>query len=217
MQVIPTVNAPNLEEATRQFEVIKSFLPSGNWIQIDVVDGIFSPKKTWGDPEEFKNLKTQIADLQSYHFEIHLMVQESGKAADEWLAAGADRIIVHLESKIEPFLVLGRCNLNNREAMVAVTLETPINKLESYFPCVYFFQILAVSPGPAGQKFDIKVLDKIRELRAKVPNAKIEVDGGITPEIARQVKEAGADMIVSASYVLNSSDPKRAYEELSGI
>jgi ribulose-phosphate 3-epimerase len=79
------------------------------------------------------------------------------------------------------------------------------------------FQVLAVQPGPSGQPFLSSVLEKIRFLREEHPDATIEVDGGINLETAKLVKEFGADTIVSSSYIFNSPDPKRAYQELSAV
>jgi ribulose-phosphate 3-epimerase len=77
--------------------------------------------------------------------------------------------------------------------------------------------VLAVLPGAAGQKFLSEDLEKIMVLRQASPSAIIEVDGGMNPETARLVKTAGADTIVSASYIFGSGDPKKAYEELRKI
>jgi ribulose-phosphate 3-epimerase len=80
------------------------------------------------------------------------------------------------------------------------------------------YQVLAVHPGLAGQKFLPSVLNKIRFLKKNAPDGiVIEVDGGITPETAKLAKEAGADIAVAASYIFNSDDSRAAYEELKGI
>ena len=74
--------------------------------------------------------------------------------------------------------------------------------------------ILAVEPGISGQEFQDNQLEKIRVLREKIPNAKIEVDGGINIRNAFDIKQAGADILVSSSYIWNSGNPKEAYELL---
>jgi len=79
------------------------------------------------------------------------------------------------------------------------------------------YQVLAVDPGPAGQKFSPTVLEKIRFLRNFSPNAKIEVDGGITPEVAREVGAAGANVVVSATYIFGSKNPEKAYKKLKKV
>lgn len=79
------------------------------------------------------------------------------------------------------------------------------------------FQVLAVEPGPAGQKFLPFATEKVRFIREALPDAIIEVDGGMDLETARRVKDAGADTITSSHYIFDSADPKKAYEELSAI
>ncbi len=78
-------------------------------------------------------------------------------------------------------------------------------------------QFLAVTPGFSGQKFQENVLEKIRTLRARDPRVIIEVDGGITLDVARRVKEAGANVLVSSSYIWNSSNPKEAFRALQEV
>ena len=82
---------------------------------------------------------------------------------------------------------------------------------------VVYFQVLAVDPGRAGQGFQPVVLEKIKLLRQKAPNAKIEVDGGINLKTAALVKGAGADIVVSASYILNSDNPAERYRQLQSL
>jgi ribulose-phosphate 3-epimerase len=101
--------------------------------------------------------------------------------------------------------------------MLAINPETAVNELIPYLKFFNHFQILGVNPGKAGQEFRSEVLEKIKFLRERSKSATIEVDGGVTPEVVRLVKKFGVDIIVSASYIFNSPDPKKAYEELQGI
>ncbi len=77
--------------------------------------------------------------------------------------------------------------------------------------------LLAVDPGSSGQQFNEITLDKIEQLRRKGFGGKIIVDGGINPETAKKVKSAGADVIISASYIWNNISPGKGYEELKAI
>jgi len=79
------------------------------------------------------------------------------------------------------------------------------------------FQVLAVNPGPAGQKFQHQALDKIRFLRSHYPESVIEVDGGINEETAHLARKAGADIVTSASYIFSSDDPAAAYQKLLAV
>jgi ribulose-phosphate 3-epimerase len=103
------------------------------------------------------------------------------------------------------------------EVMISSKPESISEELVPYFRQFAAFQVLAVQPGREGQKFLSFVTEKIRFLREELPDATIEVDGGMDPDAALRVKEVGADMIVSSSYIFNAADPKKAYEELCAI
>lgn len=221
MQVIPVINAPDFKAAEKFIKMASSFLPPvGGWIHIDVGGGKFSSIKTWDKPEEFLIIKSQWPQIKT---EVHLMMVDPLNCFKAWLQAGAKRIIVHLETLPEDYKISSDRRLfddfkkYNAELMLAIEPETSVEKLFPYLDEIHYFQILAVKPGRAGQMFDLLVLEKIRLLRQKASNAKIEVDGGINPETAKLAKEAGADIVVSASYIFNSADPAAAYNNLETI
>ncbi len=192
---------------------------------MDVEDGVFTPNVTWNNLEEFSHLASELPMLR---FEIHLMVANPEQIIEGWLKNGAERVIVHLETMSNPHLILeaaqnyGRpTTIDGERVMLAINPGTSAEALLPYLnpPAGGFtaFQILAVPPGPSGQRFDESVLEKIKFLRERAPNAIIEVDGGINPETAKLAKEAGANILVSTSYIMNSPDPRGAYEELKRV
>jgi len=212
MLVIPAINSPSFEDAKEK--ILKAAEFSG-WIHIDVVDGKFAPNVTWGNPEDFLKLKTKNLKL---NIEVHLMVVNPEQALGAWLKTGrVKRIIVHLESMKNAEEIILKCKAASAEVMLAVSPNTNAEKLLPYIGKFKEFQILAVSPGLAGQKFLPEILDKIKFLREHTPGVTIEVDGGINADTAKLVKEEGADIVVSASYIFGSLNPKRAYEELKNV
>ncbi len=182
-----------------------------SWAHLDVEDGVFTPSVTWRHLEEFSFLTSELPML---HFEVHLMVANPEQVIEGWLKNGAERVIVHLEAMDNPHLILETVKKVGGEVMLAINPGTSAEMLIPYINSFPAFQILAVSPGPSGQEFDESVLEKIKFLRERAPNAIIEVDGGINPETAKSAKEAGANILVSTSYIMDSPDPKGAYEEL---
>ncbi len=225
MQVIPAINCVEPECVVEKVAAAKKFLPKDGWLHIDVADARFTFNKTWGNPEGFKLLKKKHPDIQ---FEIHLMVEEPERAIPDWLEAGAERVIVHLEAltkregsiEVDPKRiewVYAKCAEYGAEAMLAINPETPVEELLAAGGKFLEFQILAVHPGLAGQKFLPLMLEKVKFLRIKLPHAKIEVDGGVNEEIAKLVKDAGADIVTSASHIFESRDPKAAYETLKSL
>lgn len=211
MTIIPAINCQNIDDVRERVKVANDL--DADWVHIDVSDGRFTFNKSWGDAGAWPKLAGELK------VEVHLMVEEPEKEINAWLDAGVKRIIVHLETiNDETFSELKRKTSKKKvELMLAVNPETPAENLKPYFGKVSEFQVLAVYPGPSGQKFLPLVADKIKFLRREMPDATIEVDGGINEETARIAKSAGADIVVSASYIFGSADPKRVYEKLKAI
>lgn len=219
LHVIPSINCPSrdFQCVERKVRLAESF---STWAHLDIADGAFTFAKSWNDPEAWGRLYTKLT------LEVHLMLVDPMTAFEEWLKAGAKRIIVHVESLDElarrhggsafaRARELGRLAAQGGASfMLAINPETPAYRLTPFLGMFSEFQILAVHAGPAGQRFLPIVIPKIQWLREHAPDATIEVDGGIVPETARLVREAGADIVVAGSYTLGSEDPKGAYEEL---
>lgn len=213
MTVIPVINCPNEECAREKIRIVSGFLREDDWIHVDVADAVFTFHKTWGGPTEWANLGLK------FNLEVHLMVEEPEKKIEDWIAAGAKRLIVHFETVSENSAsrILDIARKKRVEVMLASNYYTTTVQLWPYLKPFSHFQVLAVEPGPAGQKFLPVVLQKIKFLRNVAPNANIEVDGGINPETAKKVKAAGANIITSDTYIFRSQNPKKAYKELQKI
>ena len=221
MDIYPVLNCRDADEMRDALKVVQGFLPFGQWIHIDVADAKFTPHKTWNAPEDWPSFRA------NYNLEVHLMTEEPEKEVPRWLAVGAGRVIVHLEALTEDehhvarrgvdeliTEILAACFPANAQALLAVNPETPVATSLQYFKRFNGVQILAVNPGLSGQKFQPTVLNKLTYLRQTMPGATLEVDGGITPPVVRRVREAGATIAVSAHYIFETGDPKRAYNEL---
>ncbi|KKU85116.1 MAG: Ribulose-phosphate 3-epimerase [Parcubacteria group bacterium GW2011_GWA2_47_8b] len=216
MIVIPAINAPDFETAEKQIKKAAEF---SDWVHIDVTDGAFSPAKIWGSPEELHSLISNFQfPIFKLKFEVHLMVNNPEGVIDSWLRTGlVKRVIVHLEAMTDPVYILAKCEKYGAEAVLAIKPDTKAERLLAHESDFKSFQVLAVTPGWAGQKFGAEALDKIRLIKRQMPNAIIEVDGGINAETAKLAKDAGADIVISASYIFGSKDPKKSFEELQKI
>jgi ribulose-phosphate 3-epimerase len=214
MNVIPVINCPDAECVRKKIEVAKTFLaPGESTLHLDVTDGSFATHKTWADPMEWPKLKSPFG------LEVHLMVDHPEEYADNWLTAGARRLIVHAESLTPQSMheLLSAAERYHAEVMLSSKPESDIEDVARYLKHFRSFQVLAVNPGPAGQPYLSFIDDKVRFLREEFPDATIEVDGGMVPLTVWRVKELGADTIVSGSHIFNASDPKKAYKELTDI
>jgi ribulose-phosphate 3-epimerase len=213
MKVIPVINCPDIECVQKKIDVAKTFLKEGDMLHLDVTDGSFSAHATWADPLEWVKLKSPFG------LEVHLMVDHPEQYADNWITAGARRLIVHVESLNRQSMheILAAAERRQAEVMLSSKPESIEEDITPYLKHFRSFQVLAVQPGPSGQIYLPFTDDKIRFLREEFPNATIEVDGGMSPLTVWRVKELGADTVVSSSYIFNSADPKKAYEELTNI
>jgi len=215
MLVIPAINATDFEGVRKHAEIAGNIFKSLNvetsnrWIHIDVADGKFTKAVLWNNPAELK-------ELSGVKYEVHLMINEPEEVVSDWLKNGADRVIVHLEA-VKDFQKL---TTYNSQIVIALNPDTSVEKLFNAMTHTLNakrFLLLAVNPGWAGQKFNPIVLDKIKAIKAQIPDAIIEVDGGINPETAKLCREVGADIVVAASYIFNSADPAASYQELTSV
>ncbi len=218
MHIFPVINCPDTACARRTITVAQTFLRAGDFVHVDVADGIFTFHKTWNDTAGWAALRVP------FRLEAHLMVEHPEKYIEPWLAVGARRFVIHVETITEKSFeaIAAKCAERGRDRGAQIMLssnpETPMGEFRPYFHQAWFYQVLAVHPGLAGQKFLPSALNKIRFLRKNAPDGIIiEVDGGITPETAKLAKEAGADIVVSASYIFKSDDLRTAYEELKRV
>lgn len=211
MQVFPVINCPDFKGVKEKVEAAKRFLPHGSHLHIDVADAAFTFHKTWNDPTAWARLHAP------YAAEVHLMVEHPEKYIGAWLAAGATRFIVHVETvDAKTFAAItAQCERRGATVVLSSRPETSMKKLEPYFNACGNYQVLAVNPGPSSQKFLPLTLQKIKTIRRRRPDAIIEVDGGMVPATVRRVKAAGADIVVSSSYIWGSEDPAAAMRELA--
>lgn len=215
MKVIPAINCNTFKEVTKRIEEARSFLPKGGWLQIDVSDGKFNPNKSWNEPKKLAKW-LEANKIEGINFEVHLMVVDPKPLVMQWLEAGAKRVVVHVEA-LTPNDILFLKGFGKGKVGIAIIPGSPIKALERYIEHFPFVQLLAVRPGYSGQKFDRKVLEKIVYLKALHPDSIIEIDGGVNAATAPAIKDAGADIVVSGSYIFDAPDKKKAYRELKKI
>ncbi|HEY4154003.1 MAG TPA: ribulose-phosphate 3-epimerase [Puia sp.] len=179
-----------------------------DWFHLDVMDGRFVPNISFGIPviEHIRKAAKKICD-------VHLMIEEPEKLTPAFKKAGADTLIVHLEtcrnlhSNVQQIRSLGM------KPAVAINPHTPVEFLQDILPDLHHVLIMTVNPGFGGQSFIPHSLEKVREMRKMIVKTGkeilIEVDGGITLENAPSLVEAGADVLVAGSTVFQARDPKQ--------
>ncbi len=204
-EIIPSINVQTFAEVQ---ERIKKIEPYVSWCHLDVTDGIFSAHPTWRNPKDLFLLDTKLS------IEVHLMVEEPEKIIDQWLIEPVKRVIVHLEASKGIDVIIDQCKKAGIECGLAIRPNTLWGVLVPWVERVDLIQVLAVNPGPSGQQMSPEIVDKISHLRASCPRCIIEVDGGVNPESARRVIQAGANMLVAGSYIFDSADIKNSIRAL---
>ena len=197
--------APSILSAdfARLGEVVRETEQAGaDWIHIDVMDGRFVPNLTVG-PIVVDAIRSRV----SLPLDIHLMVVEPERLIPDFVSAGADRITVHQEAAPHLHRVAHRIKELGASAGAAINPATPDAALAEILPDLDLVLAMSVNPGFGGQQFIPSVLPKIERLRAAIDRlglaVELEADGGIKPENAGRVAEAGASVIVAGSAVYN--------------
>ena len=187
-----------------------------DWFHLDVMDGRFVPNISFGMPiiEQIRKATTKTCD-------VHLMIEEPEKYAEAFKKAGADILTVHYEACKHLHRNIQQIKGLGMEAGVAINPHTPVTLLQDILGDIDLVLVMSVNPGFGGQSFIAHTIEKIKELRKMIGDAglhvKIEVDGGITLQNAKQVVDAGADVLVAGNTVFKSDDPKKTIEQLKSI
>lgn len=194
-------------------------------VQIDVMDGKFVDSISWpyGDNSHFEEIINQEEGLplwDSFDFEIDLMVTNPKDEAINWIAAGASRLIFHLESfKENEVLFLDNLKKNNEiEIGISITPQTPNEALKPYLEVADLVQFMGIDKvGYQNQELNSEVYGKIEELRG-ISEIDISVDGGVNFDNALKLKEAGANILVSGSVMFEDVENSlKKFEDLLGF
>lgn len=187
-----------------------------DWFHLDVMDGLFVPNISFGLP-----VIEQISKVAQKPCDVHLMIREPERYTEAFKKAGADHLTVHLEACTHLHRNIQHIKFLGMKAGVALNPHTPVDSLHEILQEVDIVLLMGVNPGFGGQTFIPNTLNKIRELRKMIDegglSTKIEIDGGVTEDNAREIIKAGAHVLVAGNTVFASTNPTATIKHLKNL
>lgn len=203
VEIAPSMLGANFGEMKRDAELVA---PHSAYLHMDVMDGHFVPNLTMG-PDLVKALRS-IADI-----DVHLMVTNPSDFIKDFSDVGADIISVHVESN-DPGKAIKLIKELKIKAGIAIKPSTPSSAIEPFVESVDMILVMSVEPGYCGQSFHENAIQRVKTYREKYPDKIIEVDGGVGPENASLLADAGATLLVAGSAIFGSSDPIKVIKDM---
>lgn len=206
-----SANFCNLEKDTEMLNNSQA-----DWLHVDVMDGVFVPNISFGQP-----VIKHIKKIAKKPLDVHLMIVEPDKFFEDYKNCGADIITVHYEACTHLHRSLSKIKQLGMKAGVVLNPHTPVCVLEDIIEMCDLVLLMSVNPGFGGQSFIENTYSKIKTLKQliekKNPNCLIEVDGGVNTANYKKLIEAGADVLVAGNAVFAAENPTETIKQLKTI
>ena len=185
-----------------------------DWIHLDVMDGHFVPNLTFGP-----SIISSIRNRTKKCFDTHLMISNPDEYIEQYKNAGSDIITVHKEVCEHLDKTLSYIKNAGCKAGVSINPSTDISGLEHVLDKIDLILVMSVNPGFGGQKFIQSSIEKIKKIKELIKNFNIdiEVDGGIDAKTASLAKNAGANILVSGSFIFSGKSKNLYKERISSL
>jgi ribulose-phosphate 3-epimerase len=211
-EIAPSILSADFTRLGEQLALVER--AGASYIHVDVMDGHFVPNITIGP-----FIVKWVRQATSLPIDAHLMIEHPDDYIPQFAQAGANMISVHPETTYHLHRTLSHIREAGCKAGLVLNPGTPLDYVEEMIHEIDYVLLMSVNPGFGGQKFISTSLDKLRRLRGLIRrlgrNVRIEIDGGIGPENAAEVVEAGAEILVAGTAVFGTPDPAQALRELA--
>lgn len=225
IEIIPAIMPNSFDEIGEKTSAV---LGSVEWVQVDVMDGVFVPSVSWPyHVEEVNTLEDiEVGDValpesKDVKYEVDLMVDDVELEMARWAKSNASRLIFHIEAIKNPdvleYVLMKYREKGIREVGIAISVETPFDVIGPILDEVDVVQCMGIAKiGYQGQAFDKRVLSQVEGIRKMFPSTTISVDGGVNFDSAPKLIAAGANRLVSGSTIFESEDIALAIKKLKG-
>ncbi len=212
--ISPSLLAADFTDLRHEVEMINK--SDADWLHLDIMDGTFVPNISFGFP-----VIDAVAKICKKPLDVHFMIEHPERYVQRTAKTGAMMMNVHYEACVHLHRTVQKIHDAGMKAGVTLNPSTPVCLLEDILNDVDMVLLMSVNPGFGGQKFIEGTIDKLRALREMVDRknsrALIQIDGGVQAETAPRLVEAGADVLVSGSYVFKAADPIRTIHDLRSL
>lgn len=212
--ISPSLLSANFCNLEKDIEMLNN--SQADWLHVDVMDGVFVPNISFGQP-----VIKHIKKIAKKPLDVHLMIVEPDKFFEDYKNCGADIITVHYEACTHLHRSLSKIKQLGMKAGVVLNPHTPVCVLEDIIEMCDLVLLMSVNPGFGGQSFIENTYSKIKTLKQliekKNPNCLIEIDGGVNTANYKKLIEAGADVLVAGNAVFAAENPTETIKQLKTI